>query len=406
MYYDLIVVGAGASGLMSAATALKNNKKVLLIDKNEKVGRKLYITGKGRCNVTNNCSVDDCIRSVTRNQRFLYSAFNSFTPQDTMDFFEERGVKLKTERGNRVFPESDKSTDIIDALFHSIKKANFITDTVKEILISENKIVGVKTKKGIYNSDNVIIACGGMSYPGTGSDGNGYKLAESVGHTIVEPEPSLVAINSNDEVCRELQGLALKNTAIKILDNTNKKVIYEDFGEMLFTHFGVSGPMILSASAHLDKKSVSKSTLVIDLKPALTNEMLDKRLQKDLLKYNNKEIKNSLFELLPRSIIPFVIKKSEINPDKKCNELKKIERQRLIEVIKSFKVALDSFRPISEAIITRGGVSVKEINPKTMASKIISGLYFAGEVIDVDAYTGGFNLQIAFSTGFVAGQLN
>ncbi len=401
----VIVVGAGASGCMAAITAAKRGMNVTLFDRNPKIGRKILITGKGRCNVTNNCDRDTFMSSIPTNSRFLYSAFAAFTPQDTMVFFEENGVPLKTERGNRVFPQSDKSMDIIDALFKLIRNLHIrlINENVTDLVIENQKLLGVKTDNKEYRADSVVIACGGCSYPQTGSDGYGYTLAKQAGHTIVEPVPSLVPIVVNEKWCSELQGLSLKNVSLKVKNNKNKE-IFSDFGEMIFTHFGISGPIVLSASSHMNLKKCTEYTLTIDLKPALTEEQLDKRIQKDFEKYINKDIINSLGDLLPKKLIPVTVKLAEIEPHKKCNEITKTERRKLLTVIKNLTLTFKEFRPIAEAIVTSGGVKVKEIDPKTMQSKLLENLYFSGEVIDVDAYTGGFNLQIAFSTGYLAGK--
>lgn len=399
---NVIVVGAGAAGLMAAGTAASLGANVILLEKNRRVGRKIVITGKGRCNVTNNCTPDEFISNVPTNPRFLYSAINSFTPEDTISFFEQLGVKLKTERGNRVFPESDKSLDIVDALSRFIKRKNvtLINTEVQKLLIDGGKLRGVCDKSGReYLGDSVIVACGGVSYPLTGSTGDGYTLAKQAGHTIVNPHASLVPLESDDEFCSELSGLSLRNVEIKVIDTEKNKTVYTDFGEMLFTHFGVSGPIILSASASVRDIGDKKYTLLIDLKPALTAEQLDLRIQRDFKDNINKSVQNSFNKLLPKSIIPVVIKRWGVSPDKKCNAVTKKERGELVRLLKEFSVNITSTRPVEEAIITSGGVSVKQINPKTMESKLLSGLYFAGEVIDVDAFTGGFNLQIAFSTG-------
>lgn len=402
---NVIIVGAGASGCMAAITAARRGLNVTLFDRNSKIGRKLLITGKGRCNVTNNCDCDTLISSVTTNSRFLYSAFSEFSPQDTMAFFEENGVPLKTERGNRVFPQSDKSIDIIDSLFKLIRTLHIklVNESVTDLIIENNMLLGVKTEYGEYYADSVIIASGGCSYPQTGSDGYGYTLAKQAGHTIVEPVPSLVPIVVSESWCSELQGLSLKNVSLKVKNNKNKEV-FSDFGEMLFTHYGISGPMVLSASSHMSLKKSAEYNFIIDLKPALTDEQLDKRIQKDFEKYINKDIINSLGDLLPKKLIPVAVSLSEIEPHKKCNEITKAERRKLLSVIKNLTLTFKEFRPIAEAIVTSGGVKVKEIDPKTMQSKLLEDLYFAGEIIDVDAYTGGFNLQIAFSTGYLAGQ--
>ena len=405
MSSKIIVIGAGAAGCMAAITAAKRGIDVMLFDRNQKIGRKLLITGKGRCNVTNNCDRDTLISSVPTNNRFLYSAFSAFTPQDTMAFFEENGVPLKTERGNRVFPKSDKSMDIIDSLFRQIRelRIKLINENVTDLIIDDNRVFGVKTDCKEYFADSVIICCGGCSYPQTGSDGYGYTLADQAGHSVTPPVPSLIPIVVNEKWCAELQGLSLKNVSLRIKNNKNKE-IFSDFGEMIFTHYGISGPIVLSGSAHIDLKKCTDYTIIIDLKPALTVEQLDKRIQKDFEKYINKDIINSLNDLLPKKLIPVAVGLSEIDPHKKCNEITKSERLKLLSVIKNLTMTFREFRPIAEAIVTSGGVKVKEIDPKTMKSKLAENLYFAGEVIDVDAYTGGFNLQIAFSTGYLAGK--
>ena len=401
---SIIVVGAGASGCMAAIMAAKRGITVTLIDRNPKIGRKLLITGKGKCNVTNNCDRDTLIASVPTNSRFLYSAFAAFSPRDTMDFFEGCGVPLKTERGNRVFPVSDKSVDIIDALFRQILKygIKLVNDNVTDLIMENNAVKGVITDNGRYTADAVVVCCGGCSYPKTGSDGYGYLLAKQAGHTIIEPVPSLVPIVVNEEWCGQLQGLSLKNVTLKVYNNKNKE-IYSDFGEMLFTHYGISGPMVLSASSHMDLKKSPEYRFVIDLKPALSDEQLDRRIIGDLEKYRNKDLLNALGDLLPKKMIPISVMLSGIEPHKKCNEITKGERMKLLAALKKLTLTFKEFRPIEEAIVTSGGIRVKEIDPKTMQSKLCSGLYFAGEVIDVDAYTGGFNLQIAFSTGYLAG---
>mgnify|MGYP000706097563 FL=1 len=401
---NVVVIGGGASGLMAAGTAAYYGANVTLLEKNSRTGRKILVTGKGRCNITNNCDKDTFIANVPTNPRFLYSAINNFDCQDTIDFFNDLGLETKTERGNRVFPVSDKAMDVADTLYTFVKHngVKIIESTAKVILTSDGKVSGVLDTKGNkYDADCVIIATGGMSYPGTGSTGDGYKLAKTVGHTITEIKPSLVGLISSDEFCKELQGLSLKN--VNLMAYENGKEIFSEQGEMLFTHQGVSGPLVLSASSHMrnfDKKSYKIS---IDLKPALSEEKLDLRLQKDFSEHKNNQINNSLGKLLPKKIIPVVLKMWGIDPTKKCNSITKEERQELNKILKNFTVKIKSLGSIKEAIITSGGVSTKEISPKTMESKILSGLFFCGEVIDVDAYTGGFNLQIAFSTGRLAG---
>lgn len=401
----VVVIGAGASGLIAAGFAAENGAKVTLIEKNKRVGRKIMITGKGRCNVTNNCDVQNFIRNVPVNGRFLYSALNSFTPQDAIDFFEQLGLQLKTERGNRVFPMSDKAVDVVDTLHDFVidKGCKIVCDNAVSLIIENNEIIGVKCENETYYSDSIIVCCGGESYPLTGSTGDGYTLAKQAGHTVTELKPSLVPLESKNPDCKSMQGLSLKNVSLKIIDNKSQKTVFSDFGEMLFTHFGMSGPMILSASSQIRDISDGKYTAVIDLKPALTPEQLDKRLQNDFRENSNKDISNSFSKLLPRKIIVPVLKRWGVPFDKKCNSVTKEERRKLCEILKEFTVEISGFRPIEEAIITSGGVKTSEINPKTMESKLVNGLYFAGEVIDCDAYTGGFNLQIAWSTGRLAG---
>lgn len=401
----VVVIGAGAAGLISAGAAAENDASVTILEKNKRVGRKIMITGKGRCNVTNNCDVQTFINNVPVNGRFLYSAINNFTPQDVMDFFEEQGLPLKTERGNRVFPLSDKALDVVDTLNNYVTDlgCTIVNDTAKALIIEDGEVIGVKCDDNTYYADSVVICCGGKSYPLTGSTGDGYTLAKQAGHTITELKPSLVPLESKDPECKSMQGLALKNVALKIVDTNSKKSVYEDFGEMLFTHFGMSGPMVLSASSHIRDISDGKYVAEIDLKPALTFEQLDKRLQNDFRDNSNKDVSNSFSKLLPRKIIVPVLKRWGVPFDKKCNSITKEERKALCEILKSFTVEISGFRPIEEAIITSGGVKTSEINPKTMESKLVKGLYFAGEVIDCDAYTGGFNLQIAWSTGRLAG---
>ena len=402
----VIVIGAGAAGLMAAGFAAENGANVTVIEKNKRVGRKIMITGKGRCNVTNDCDVQTYIHNVPVNGRFLYSAINNFTPQDTIYFFEELGLPLKTERGNRVFPESDKALDVVDTLHDFIldKGCRFVCDIAKALIIEDGDVIGVKCQEETYYADSVIVCCGGKSYPLTGSTGDGYMLAKQAGHTIEELKPSLVPLESKNTDCKSMQGLALKNVGLKIIDNSSQRTVYTDFGEMLFTHFGVSGPMILSASSHIRDITDGKYMAEIDLKPALSPEQLDKRIQNDFSENANKDVSNSFSKLLPRKIIIPVLKRWGVPFDKKCNSITKEERRRLCEILKAFRIDISGFRPIEEAIITSGGVRTSEINPKTMESKLVNGLYFAGEVIDCDAYTGGFNLQIAWSTGKLAGE--
>ena len=402
----LLVIGAGAAGLMAAGTAANKGVETIVLERNERPGRKLMITGKGRCNVTNNCSsLQELISNVPRNGRFLYGAFSRFMPCDVIDFFENSGVELKTERGNRVFPVSDNAADIVDALAAYAKsRARFMNGRAVELLHDGSRVIGVKTEQGdeIY-AEKIIVATGGLSYPGTGSTGDGYKLAKQAGHNITELLPSLVPLEIHEGFCSDLMGLSLKNTAIKVVDTENGKTVYNDFGEMLFTHFGVSGPMILSASAHLRNMKSGKYKIYIDLKPALTPEQLDARILRDFSENTNKNFINALNSLLPKKLVPVIVKLSKIPLSTKVNQITKEQRAGLVQLLKGMCVTVTGFRPVAEAIITSGGIDISQINPKTMESKLISGLYFAGEVIDVDAYTGGFNLQIAFSTGRLAG---
>lgn len=404
----VIVIGAGAAGCMAAGVAAQNGAEVLLFERNEKIARKVMITGKGRCNVTNNVAdTQEFISNIPGNGRFLYSAFSAFNSQDTMDFFESLGVSLKVERGNRVFPVSDKAVDIVDALnkFITKTKVQRKTERVTKLLTVNNEIRGVETEFGNeYYADSVIVATGGLSYPKTGSSGDGYEFAKSVGHTVTELRPSLSALVCREGLCSECMGLSLKNVAIRVVDTQKKKEIYDDFGEMLFTHFGVSGPMILSASAHMRDMEKGRYEIYIDLKPALNCEKLDARILRDFADNSNKSISNILALLVPKSLIAPILKTAHIKPSEKANQITKEMRNNLIDVIKGIKLTVMDFNDISEAIVTSGGVKVSEINPKTMESKICKGLYFSGEVIDCDGYTGGFNLQIAFSTGHLAGK--
>ena len=407
---NVIVIGGGAAGMMAAIMSARNGNKVIILEKMRSLGRKLSITGKGRCNITNATDMDNFIKNVPGNGRFLYSAFSQFTNQDTIDFFNEIGVKTKVERGDRIFPVSDSAMDVIDKLKKELDKRKvkvIVNSRVEKILVEDGKVVGVKTADNTYSCDKVILATGGKSYPTTGSTGDGYKMAEMLGHTIVKPKASLVPIELYEKDIVDLQGLSLKNVSIKIKDG--QKLVYEDFGEMLFTHFGVSGPIILSSSAHLlrvknvDEKLKKKEiTLEIDLKPALTAEKLETRIQRDFEKYTRKQYKNSLNDLLPGKMINYIIKKSSIPEEKQTDQITKEERRKLAEILKKLEFKIKGFRTIDEAIITAGGVNIKEINSSTMESKLVNGLFFAGEIIDVDAYTGGFNLQIAFSTAYLA----
>ncbi len=402
---NIAIIGGGAAGMMAAASAAMCKNRVFLIEKNNKFGKKLRITGKGRCNITNSCPPDELIKNVPTNGRFLYSAFNSFSNNDLIAFVEKMGVKTKIERGNRVFPVSDNANEVADAFVSFLKKQNvtFVKASAKNINTKDGAVTGVLLDNGkILPADAVILATGGISYPVTGSTGEGHKMAGELGHTVTELKPSLVPIECGERWVQALQGLSLKNVTLKVL-NQNGKEIYSDFGEMLFTHYGISGPIVLSASSHM--KSAYGHTLHIDLKPALTPEELDKRLIRDFEKYSKKDFANSLDDLFPKKLIDVMVELSGIDPHKKTGEIGKTERKNFASLIKNLTLTATEFRPINEAIITSGGINVSEINPKTMESKLVSGLYFAGEIIDVDAYTGGFNLQIAFSTGFVAGRV-
>ena len=411
----VIVIGGGPAGMMSAITSSEQGNEVILIEKNNVLGKKLAITGKGRCNITSSLNIDEFIKNTPGNGRFLYSAFNNFNNTDIIDFIEKQGIKTKVERGNRVFPVTDKAKDVVNCFVKRLKELNVkinLNEEVIEILKDEkNKAIGVNTNNGIIKADKIILATGGKSYPLTGSTGDGYKMVKKLGHTITELKPSLVPlVTYEEEMHKNLQGLSLKNVSIKIVDILKNKEIYNDFGEMLFTHFGVSGPIILSASSHLVRyKNISELLknkqikLFIDFKPALSREKLDQRILRDFEEEKNKSFKNSLDKLLPQKLIPEIIKQSKIDFEKKVNSITKSEREILINLLKQFEVTIRDFRPIEDAIITAGGISIKEINPKTMESKIVKDLFFAGEIIDVDAYTGGFNLQIAYSTGYVAG---
>lgn len=405
---DVLIIGGGAAGLMAAGTVSMTGKSVVILERNDRPARKVMITGKGRCNVTNNCdSLDELVENVPQNGRFLYSAFSDFMPRDTMELFEDMGVPLKTERGGRVFPVSDKAVDIVDALvaFATDDGAQIVKGRAKELIIEDGCVKGAVTYDGEkLFAEKVLIATGGKSYPATGSTGDGYELAKQAGHTVTELKPSLVSLVCHEGFCTDLQGLALKNVSISVIDSVSEKEIYRDFGEMLFTHFGVSGPMILSAGAHMRNMQRGRYKIYIDMKPGLSYEQLDARILRDFSENNNKNFINSLGGLLPRKMIPVVVKLSGIKPTEKVNQITKEQRSSLAQVLKKFKVTVNDFSPIEEAIVTSGGVKVSEIDPKTMQSKIVKNLYFAGEVIDVDAYTGGFNLQIAFSTGRLAGE--
>lgn len=402
----VIVIGGGPAGMMAAGTAAMSGCKVTLIEKNKMLGKKLLITGKGRCNLTNACeSVEDLIENVTKNPSFLYSAFYGFTNWDTMSFFNKLGVELKTERGNRVFPVSDKSMSITDALERFLKSNNvkILYDTADEICTRSGAVTGVKTKKhGFISCEKIILATGGLSYQNTGSTGDGLWWSEDLGHTVISPVPSLVPLKTLEEWPEKLKGLSLKNIAINVFDDKNKK-IYSDFGEMMFAHFGITGPVVLSASAHLRPMERAKYTFYIDLKPALNEKQLDARLLRDFSENINKNIYNCMRNLLPAKMIDIFLDICGISADKKVNTITKEERRNIISNLKALKITISDYCPIEQAIVTSGGISVREINPSTMESKLVKNLYFAGEIIDVDAYTGGFNLQIAFSTGHLAG---
>ena len=402
---DVIVCGGGAAGLMAAGTAAEYARKVTLIEKNDKFGKKLRITGKGRCNITNACEIEDMISMFPVNGKFLYSALYTFTNDDIVSLLESYGVKTKVERGGRVFPVSDDARDVVGAMRKYALKKNVRTvkGEVKALIIEDGVVKGVKTDKGTYYADSVIICTGGASYPQTGSDGYGYKLASKAGHTIVELQPSLVPLCCEEAFCKDLMGLSLKNVEVTAYNQKGKK-IHSGFGEMLFTHFGVSGPLILSLSAHIKNEVKNGGCKIkIDLKPALSEQQLDGRILRDFEKQKNKHLINSLDALLPKALIPVIIEISGNQPHKSVCEITKAERKALCEKIKSLELTVSGFRPIAEAIITSGGVKTSEINSSTMESKIVKGLYFAGEIIDIDAYTGGYNLQAAWSTGYLAG---
>ena len=401
MNFDGIVIGGGPAGMFAAITAAEQGKKVLLLERNDRLGKKLLITGKGRCNVTNDCSAEDILKNVPRNGKFLFSAMNAFPPQRIMDFFNDNGCELKTERGNRVFPVSDRSQSVLECLQKVMKTKGVTVKTgrVREIMVENSQVVGVRTDREEIRANWVILATGGVSYPATGSTGDGYAMAKALGHTIVEPQGSLVPLETAGNDCQDMQGLSLRNVGVKLL-NAKGKVLYKDFGELLFTHFGVSGPTVLSASCHLKGEGCK---LVIDMKPALDEAKLNDRILRDLEMYQNRAMENALTDLLPRSMIPVVLRRLEIDPAMQANSLTKQKRRALIELLKAFPVEITGRRPVAEAIITSGGVKCGEIDPKTMESKKMAGLYFAGEIIDCDAYTGGFNLQIAWATAYAAG---
>ena len=399
MKADGIVIGGGPAGMFAAIIAAEQGKKVLLLEKNHRLGKKLLITGKGRCNVTNHCSGQEVLQNTPRNGRFLFSAMAAFPPEKTYAFFESHGCPLKVERGNRVFPVSDCAQSVLDCLQNELRRLHVTVneERVTEILTAEGRVTGVRTDRGSHEAEWVILATGGVSYPATGSTGDGYRMAEALGHTIVPQEGSLVPLEAEED-CKQMQGLSLRNVGVKLL-GAKGKVLYQDFGELLFTHFGVSGPTVLSASCHMKGEGCR---LLLDLKPALDEAKLDARILRDLEMYQNRAMENALTDLLPRSMIPVVLRRLEIAPDMQANSLMKQKRRALVELLKAFPVEILGKRPVSEAIITSGGVKVSEINPKTMESKLVPGLYFAGEIIDCDAYTGGFNLQIAWATAYAA----
>ena len=404
----VIIVGGGAAGMLASVVCAGNGHEVILYEKNEKLGKKLFITGKGRCNVTNACEMEELFQNVVGNPRFLYSAFYGFNNFDMMDFLEKRGLPLKTERGNRVFPQSDKSSDVLQTLQREIRRLNVevhLNTPVKEVLSENGHVTGVLLIKGEkVTADAVLIATGGLSYPSTGSTGDGYAFAKKLGHTVTALAPGLVPFEIKESCAKELMGLSLKNISIRITNQKGKE-LYHDFGEMLFTHFGVSGPVIISASSHVTKELLKENLqLSIDLKAALTREQLNARLLREFEENKNKQIKNVMGSLLPSKLIPVMISYMELDPEKKINEISREERMHMIECLKDFRMTITGFRDYNEAIITRGGVSVKEVNPSTMESKLVQGLYFAGEVLDLDAHTGGFNLQIAWSTAHLAAQ--
>lgn len=399
--YDGIIIGGGPAGMFASIIAAQQGSKVLLLERNDRLGKKLLITGKGRCNVTNDCSAQEVLQNIPRNGRFLYSAMENYPPFKIMDFLETNGCLLKTERGNRVFPITDKSSSVLECLRNVMHRSgvHVRNERVKEILTDENGVTGVKTDRDVISARWVILATGGVSYPTTGSTGDGYEMARKLGHTIIEPEGSLVPLECAGNDCQDMQGLSLRNVGVKLL-NAKNKVLYKDFGELLFTHFGISGPTVLSSSAHLKGDNCR---LIIDLKPALDEGKLNDRILRDLDQYKNRSMENALTDLLPRSMIPVVLRRLQIPGELQANSLTKQQRRGLVELLKNFSLEITGKRPVAEAIITSGGIKTSEIDPKTMASRKVPGLYFAGEIIDCDAYTGGFNLQIAWATAYAAG---
>lgn len=401
------VIGGGAAGMMAAIFAARHGDAVTVFEKNAKIGRKLYITGKGRCNLTNNCDSKTVIENTPTNGRFLYSALNRFSPADTMRFFEENGLPLKTERGHRVFPVSDKAADVVDTLLHTAKRegVQITFQRVDELLIKDGTVIGLKTGTKELPFDKVIVACGGCSYPLTGSTGDGYRFARQAGHTVTTLKPSLVPLETEEIIPAEMVQLLLKNVALTVIDtHQGGKKLYTDFGELQFMRYGVAGAVILSASAHMKEMSPERYRLLIDLKPALSEEKLEARLLREINARHRETVSSLLRSLLPAAMLMLFLSKAGLSPDKNCSEITRTERRQLLMLLKAFPLTVKGFRPIEEAIVTSGGVSVREIDPKTMASKLVKGLYFAGEVIDVDAYTGGFNLQCAFATGVLAGE--
>ena len=399
---SVCVVGGGAAGMMAAITAAENGAQVTLLERNDRLGKKLYITGKGRCNVTNDCAPEDFFPNVPRNPRFLYSAIYAFPPREVMAWFEARGCALKTERGNRVFPQSDKSASVIDALRAELRRlgVRVLQERALDIVTQDGAVCGIETDGGFHKTERVILATGGCSYPQTGSTGDGYRMLEKLGHTIVPPVGSLVPLVEKGYDCKQMQGLALKNVALRLV-NQKGKTVFEEFGELLFTHFGLSGPVVLSASAHMNEKDAY--TVLLDLKPALDEQKLDLRLLRDFEKFQNRDFENALVELLPKSMIPVIVRRSGIPAEEKVHSITREQRRALLELMKRFPVEIACKAPVEEAIVTSGGVKVSEIEPGTMQSKRVRGLYAAGELLDVDAYTGGFNLQIAWATGRAAG---
>lgn len=398
----IVVIGGGAAGMMAAITAAENGAQVTLLERNDRLGKKLYITGKGRCNVTNDCAPEDFFPNVPRNPRFLYSAIYAFPPREVMAWFEARGCALKTERGNRVFPQSDKSASVIDALRAELRRlgVRVLQERALDIVTQDGAVCGIETDGGFHKTERVILATGGCSYPQTGSTGDGYRMLEKLGHTIVPPVGSLVPLVEKGYDCKQMQGLALKNVALRLV-NQKGKTVFEEFGELLFTHFGLSGPVVLSASAHMNEKDAY--TVLLDLKPALDEQKLDLRLLRDFEKFQNRDFENALVELLPKSMIPVIVRRSGIPAEEKVHSITREQRRALLELMKRFPVEIACKAPVEEAIVTSGGVKVSEIEPGTMQSKRVRGLYAAGELLDVDAYTGGFNLQIAWATGRAAG---